>query len=70
MKTPNISIMNFGEMGLALISGTLVLFLGYHRFFLYAAWVVGPALLVMYFIKEKTRFEKTILNIINSTIGF
>jgi len=27
--------------------------LGYTRFFLYAAWIIGPALLVLYFVKEK-----------------
>ena len=47
------SLANFGEMGIAMISGTLLLILGYHRFFLYAAWIVGPALLILYFVKEK-----------------
>ncbi len=49
------SITNFGDYGIAIFSGTLVLILGYHRFFLYAAWVVGPALLILYFIKETKR---------------
>jgi PAT family beta-lactamase induction signal transducer AmpG len=47
------SISNFGDIGIATISGTLVLMLGYTRFFLYAAWIIGPALLVLYFVKEK-----------------
>jgi predicted MFS family arabinose efflux permease len=47
------SIANFGNIGVATISGTLVLMLGYTRFFLYAAWIIGPALLVLYFVKEK-----------------
>jgi len=47
------SISNFGDITIATISGTLVVFLGYHRFFLYAALVIGPALLILYFIKEK-----------------
>ncbi len=46
------SISNFGVYSVAIISGTLVLLLGYHRFFLYAAWVIGPALLLLYFVKE------------------
>jgi len=46
------SITNFGEFGIAMISGTLVLMLGYNRFFLYTAWILGPALLILYFIKE------------------
>jgi len=49
------SITNFGEFGIAMISGMLVLMLGYNRFFLYAAWIIGPALLVLYFVKEKKR---------------
>jgi len=47
------SIANFGVIGIAMISGTLVVMLGYTRFFLYAAWIIGPALLVLYFVKEK-----------------
>jgi len=49
------SITNFGEFGIAMISGMLVLMLGYSRFFLYAAWILGPALLILYFIKETKR---------------
>ena len=49
------SITNFGDYSIAIFSGTLVLILGYHRFFLYAAWIVGPALLILYFIKETKR---------------
>lgn len=49
------SIANFGEFGIAMISGTLVLMLGYNRFFLYTAWILGPALLILYFIKEAKR---------------
>jgi len=46
------SITNFGDYSIAIFSGALVVFLGYTRFFLYAAWVVGPALLILYFVKE------------------
>ena len=47
------SIGNFGNYSIAIVSGSLLMILGYHRFFLYAAWIVGPALLVLYFVKEK-----------------
>jgi hypothetical protein len=47
------SISNFGEIGFAMISGSLLILLGYTRFFLYAAWIVGPAILLLYFIKMK-----------------
>ena len=47
------SITNFGDYSIAIISGTLVVMLGYQRFFLYAAWLVGPALILLHFIKEK-----------------
>ena len=46
------SIHNVGDFGIAIISGMLVTMLGYTRFFLYAAWIVGPALLILYFIEE------------------
>jgi PAT family beta-lactamase induction signal transducer AmpG len=49
------SITNFGDYGIAIFSGALVIMLGYTRFFLYAAWVVGPALLILYFVKETIR---------------
>ena len=47
------SLANFGRIGFGMISGTLVLMLGYNRVFLYAAWLVGLPLLVLYFVKEK-----------------
>jgi len=50
------SFSNFGEIGFAMFSGSLLVLLGYTKFFLYAAWSVGPALLVLYFIR--TRKEK------------
>ena len=46
------SIMNFGDYSIAIVSGSLLIILGYQRFFLYAAWIVGPALLILYFVKE------------------
>jgi MFS family permease len=47
------SISNFGDIGVAMISGSLVILLGYQRFFLYAALIVGPALLILRFVQEK-----------------
>jgi len=47
------SITNLGDYSIGIVSGSLLVFLGYQRFFLYAAWVVGPALIVLYFVKEK-----------------
>jgi MFS family permease len=52
------SISNLGDYSVAIVSGTLVLLLGYQRFFLYAGWVVGPALLLLYFVKEKQDEQK------------
>ena len=46
------SLSNFGDYSIAMLSGTLVVILGYSRFFLYSAWIVGPALVLLYFIKE------------------
>lgn len=46
------SIANFGDYSIAIISGSLLLIVGYYRFFLYAAWLTGPALLILYFVKE------------------
>jgi MFS family permease len=46
------SVANFGELGIATFSGSMVVFLGYNRFFLYTALTVGMSLLVFYFIKE------------------
>jgi len=46
------SIANFGEIGIGIISGSLVVILGYQRYFLYTALVVGVALFLLYFVKE------------------
>jgi MFS family permease len=47
------SIANLGDYSIGIVSGSLLVFLGYQRFFLYSAWVVGPALIVLYLVKEK-----------------
>ena len=46
------SIANVGDYSVAIFSGTLVLMIGYARFFLLAAWITGPTLLVLYFVQE------------------
>jgi len=55
------SVHNFGDIGISMISGSLVLMLGYDRFFLYAALIVGPVLLLLYFIKDKRDEKKNII---------
>ena len=47
------SIGNLGDYSIGIVSGSLLVFFGYQRFFLYAAWVVGPALIVLYLVQEK-----------------
>ena len=49
------SFSNFGEIGFAMFSGSLLIILGYTKYFLYAAWTVGIALLILYFIKDLKR---------------
>jgi MFS family permease len=46
-------IANVGLNGAGMIAGSLVVTLGFARTFLYAAWVFGPALLVLYCIRIK-----------------
>jgi PAT family beta-lactamase induction signal transducer AmpG len=46
------SISNFGEIGIAMISGILVVYLGHNRFFLNTALIIGVSLLILYFVKE------------------
>jgi MFS family permease len=47
------SLCNFSETGMGTISGSLVVLLGFGRVFLYSAWSLGPALLILYFIRPK-----------------
>ena len=49
------SICNFGDYGAGGISGSLVALLGFGRVFLYSAWSLGPALLILYFIRLKKK---------------
>jgi len=52
------SISNFGDIGIAMISGSLVVLLGYQRFFLYAALIIVPALVILHFVQEKQEIRK------------
>jgi hypothetical protein len=49
------NITNFEDYSIAIFSRALVLILGYCRFFLFAAWLVGPTLLILYFIEETNK---------------
>ena len=44
-------IANIGLNGGGMITGTMVAAIGFSRTFLYAGWVFGPAILVLYFIR-------------------
>jgi PAT family beta-lactamase induction signal transducer AmpG len=48
-----ISLFNFGIMIAQTLSGPLYVMLGVSRVFLYSAWIFGPALLILYFIRLK-----------------
>ena len=48
-----ISLFNFGIIITMTISGSLYIMFGFSRLFLYSAWIFGPALLVLYFIRLK-----------------
>ena len=52
------SLGNAGMAGGETVSGTLVAMLGFGRVFLYSAWIFGPALLILYFIKLKKHVRK------------
>ena len=53
------SFANAGEVCIGnTLSGTLVAILGFSRVFLYSAWVFGPALLILYFIRLKKHIRK------------
>lgn len=48
-----ISVMNIGELLGETSSGTLITTLGFSRMFLFAAWIMGPGLLIFLFFKDK-----------------
>jgi len=45
------SLGNFGNIGIASISGALFAMFSFNHIFLYSAWLFGPVLLIIYFIK-------------------
>ena len=47
------SLSNAGFIGGNTVSGSMVISLGFGRVFLYSAWFLGPALLILHFIKLK-----------------
>ncbi len=51
-------IANIGLNGGGMVTGTLVAALSYSQTFLYASWVFGPTILVLYFIRLKKRSNK------------
>jgi len=52
------SLANAGELGGGATSGTLISLLGFSRVFLYSAWIFGPALIILYFIKFKKQTRR------------
>jgi len=52
------SLANVGEISAGTISGSMVTILGFGRTFLYSAWIFGPALLILYFIRLKKTCKK------------
>ena len=46
---------NVGMMGGETVSGTLITVLGFTRTFLYSAWIFGPSLLILHFVKRKNK---------------
>lgn len=54
------SISNLGELLGITFSGTLVLILGFGKVFLYSAWILGVALIILYFIKTTSQGKKLI----------
>ena len=44
---------NFGQLGIASISGSLYAMFGFNHVFLYAAWACGPTLLILRFFRIK-----------------
>jgi MFS family permease len=51
-------IANLGVIGGNSISGSLISIIGFSRSFLFSAWCAGPALLILYFIKIKSKLHR------------
>ena len=52
-------VANAGLNGGGMITGSMVAALGFTRTFLYSAWVFGPALLILHFIKLKEHIKRS-----------
>jgi len=52
-------VANVGLNGGGMITGSMVTTIGFARTFLYSAWVFGPALLILYFIKLKGHIRRS-----------
>jgi len=52
------AILNLGELSGGSISGTLISLFDFSKVFLYAAWVIGPALLLFYLVIVTTKKQK------------
>ena len=52
-------IANVGLNGGGMITGSMVATIGFARTFLYSAWVFGPALLILHFIKLKEHIKRS-----------
>lgn len=48
------SMANCGEMGGTTISGSMIASIGFAQTFLYAGWIMGPTILILYFIRLAT----------------
>jgi predicted MFS family arabinose efflux permease len=46
---------NVGMMAGETVSGTLITVIGFTRTFLYSAWILGPSLLIIHFVKRKNK---------------
>ena len=57
------SISNIGELFGSTVSGTIVAMLGFSRVFLYSALALGPALIILYFIRFESNYKKTVKNL-------
>ena len=60
-------LMGMGNLGLILsgaASGFMYVILGFNKLFLYSAWVFGPPLLLLYFIRlKKSDHDKKLLEV-------
>ena len=52
-------IANVGLNGGGMITGSMVAAFGFTRTFLYSAWIFGPALLILHFIKLKEHIKRS-----------